>query len=258
MKCGRLAAACVGIAVLFCTVGTDAYASEAIIVPVEEGIELADRSGQLYVHMMNSGTLYATVDKTEPEGIFRYYNTELVNDNTSGSTVYQMELSRCEYLVDSGKYASVYTVSFSADKGGEAVYTVQFSVRDTDFEGLNGNEIHFYITTEPAIENGFQLLGDIEYEDDSGVIIFEHHVMIQYACKLQGDADRNGEVNIADATAVLTYYASKSAGLDTVLSSEDADTDGNGEVGINDATAILTYYAMSASGLEPEWSDIIK
>ena len=109
MKCGRLAAACVGIAVLFCTGGTDAYASEAIMVPVEEGIELADRSGQLYVHMMNSGTLYATVDKTEPEGIFRYYNTELVNDNTSGSTVYQMELSRCEYLVDSGKYASVYT-----------------------------------------------------------------------------------------------------------------------------------------------------
>lgn len=258
MRCGRIAAACVGIAFSFCIYGTDVYASEAIIVPVEEGIELADKSGRLYVHMVNSGTLYVTVDKTEPEGIFRYYDAELVNENISGSTVYQMELSRCEYLVDSGEYASVYKVSFSADKGGEAIYTVQFSVRDIDFEALTGNEIHFYITTEPAAENSFQLLGDIEYEDDDGVIIFEHHVMIQYASKVKGDADGNGEVNIADATAVLTYYACKSAGLETTISPDDADTDGNGEVGINDATAILTYYAMSASGLAPEWSDIIK
>ncbi len=258
MKCGRITAACAGIAIGFYTGGINAYASEAILVPVEEGIYLADSSGQLYVHLMNSGTLYVTVDKTEPEGIFRYYDAEFVNENTSGSTVYQMELSRCEYLVDSGKYASVYTVSFSADESGEAIYTVQFSVKDTEFEAVNGSEIHFYITTEPAVKNGFQLLGDIEYEDDDGVLIYEHHVMLQYAQLIQGDADRNGEVNIADATAVLTYYACKSAGLEPSLTAEAADTDGDGKVGINDATAILTYYAMSASGLEPEWSDILK
>ncbi len=258
MKCGRITAAFAGIAIALYAGGINANAYEATLIPVEKGIQLADRSGQLYVHILNSASFHITVDKTEPEGVFRYYDADIVNEKASGSSVYQMELSRCEYLVDSGRYASVYTVSFSADEGTENIYTMQFSVKDTEFEDVNGNEIHFYITAEPAAENGFQLLGDIEYEDDDGILIYEHHVLLQYAKQIQGDADGNGEVNIEDTIAVLTYYAGKSAGLETTLKESAVDTNGDGEVGIDDATAILMYYAMNASGLEPEWSEIFK
>ena len=253
MMCGRITAACVSTVFAVFASGITAEAAEIITVPAEEGVSLADTSGRMYVHLLSSGMLNITVDKTEPEGIFCYYDAELVNESSSESAVYQMELSSCEYLVDTGKYASEYAITFYAGNNEAVLYKAAFSIKDPDFETVSSSEIHFYITMEAAAANGFQLLGDIEYEDDDNVLVYEHHLLLQYAEMIQGDADEDGKVTIADATAVLTCYAMKSAGLESSVNAKAADINGDGEVRLNDASAILTYYAMNASGMNHVW-----
>ena len=73
------------------------------------------------------------------------------------------------------------------------------------------------------------------------------------------DIDGSGEIDIADATTVLEYYACTAAGMifDTPINAETADIDGSDETSISDATYILTYYAKKAAGLECSWNEII-
>lgn len=88
--------------------------------------------------------------------------------------------------------------------------------------------------------------------------------------ELKGDATLDGNVDISDATATLTYYAQSAAGMKATFKNDEeldkfayylADTDTEGaegsDISIQDATNILTYYAQSAAGLTPDWSSII-
>lgn len=78
----------------------------------------------------------------------------------------------------------------------------------------------------------------------------------------QGDCDGNRVVDIADATAVLQYYAFKAAGLEVAFDPDEnldtlafyaADINHDGEITIDDATKILVYYAQKAAGLDAVW-----
>lgn len=72
------------------------------------------------------------------------------------------------------------------------------------------------------------------------------------------DVDKDGELTVSDATAVLTAYANQAAGVTAIYGAaadaETTDTSSydinfNDEVDLNDASLILKTYAMSAAGL---------
>lgn len=68
------------------------------------------------------------------------------------------------------------------------------------------------------------------------------------------DLNRDGKVDLADATYVLDIYTMKAAKLKvtgyTRESLARADVDGDGSVTLSDATAVLTYYAENAANLK--------
>ena len=94
---------------------------------------------------------------------------------------------------------------------------------------------------------------------------------------VKGDANLDANVDISDASKVLTYYANSAAGLEAKLLDgadadyetlayflADVDTESTagansdaGKLEISDASNILTYYAQKAAGLAPEWDVII-
>jgi hypothetical protein len=69
------------------------------------------------------------------------------------------------------------------------------------------------------------------------------------------DLNADGIVDVADASTILSIYASSAVASDAsavpILQSSniDADINGDGVVDIADATEILTYYAQTAAGL---------
>lgn len=67
-----------------------------------------------------------------------------------------------------------------------------------------------------------------------------------------GDVDADGAVNINDATAALTIYASNAVGKApeiTGVNALAADSNKDGSVNIEDATLILEYYSGKAAGI---------
>lgn len=90
--------------------------------------------------------------------------------------------------------------------------------------------------------------------------------VIADAAIAKGDTNESSTVEIADATAVLSYYAENAASLSPVFSTDSAknneiftaaDVDGSGEIDIRDATLILTYYARTAASIETDWESLI-
>ena len=76
----------------------------------------------------------------------------------------------------------------------------------------------------------------------------------------------DGDVDISDATEVLSYYAKYGASLDPIFGETQeehevifplADVDADGMITIQDATLILTYYAQNGAGLDPTWEALI-
>lgn len=75
-----------------------------------------------------------------------------------------------------------------------------------------------------------------------------------------GDIDLNAEVNISDASAILSMYAGFAADLDmssiTNRMYNAADINIDGMVTLEDATYVLTYYAQNAAGMNPVWEEL--
>lgn len=92
----------------------------------------------------------------------------------------------------------------------------------------------------------------------------------------KGDANLDGVVNVADAAAVLSYYAQKAGGITPDLvdsEAEFADTlafflgdidtesqtmDEGGTLDLSDAANILTYYSNAAAGNVISWDKFLK
>ncbi len=90
--------------------------------------------------------------------------------------------------------------------------------------------------------------------------------VIADAAIAKGDVNESGAVEIADATAVLSYYAENAASLSPVFSTDAAknseifaaaDVDESSGIDIRDATLILTYYARTAASIETDWESLI-
>lgn len=243
----------------FCTavllteiISSEAAAIEATVLPTDKDITLLDTSGKIYIHMQNKGSIHITADKTEPEGVFRYYNTDITSQASETDGSYQMDLSCCEYLVDSGEYASHYTVNISSAMDKKAAYSQNIIVKDPGFEDIESSEYHFYITMISSDESGYKISASNERTSDDGILIHEQYIELSYSNK--GDVTGDGKLDISDATAALTIYAKQLANLDTSEFSEvqkkAADMDEDGIIDISDSTAILTVYARNIAGLE--------
>lgn len=80
----------------------------------------------------------------------------------------------------------------------------------------------------------------------------QSHVSAEYTFYSVGDMDSDGDVDIADATLILQFYAELMAGLETTFSGDqwsNVDCNGDGSIAIDDATLALEYYAISMAGL---------
>lgn len=120
-------------------------------------------------------------------------------------------------------------------------YTYKDVGDDTDYHvKISGFTISGYAGTAAetyAKENGFKFinLGAVSYT--------------------KGDVNRDGNIDISDATETLNIYAKSIAGLDVSeyidAQLKAADINGNGSVELQDASAILSYYAHSIAGLNP-------
>jgi hypothetical protein len=232
------------------------YGAQALSVPLAEDITLSDHTGQMFLHVAAQDALQVNVQKWEPEGIFCYYDAAVSGAEGQTETIWQMDLSRCEYLVDTGKYASHYTVSISSAADADAVYTTDLVVEDPDFESTESTVFHFYVTLEQRTESGFQLLSSMEKVED-GVRICTQYLTLQEATLLLGDVDGDGTIAISDASVVLEYYAKTAAGLKAEIDIAAADVDQDGDIALADASYILTYYAREAAGLSPDWDEIL-
>jgi hypothetical protein len=69
----------------------------------------------------------------------------------------------------------------------------------------------------------------------------DSNVTVNAAFDLIGDANRDGEVNVNDVTAIQRHLADVEVIPERFLVL--ADTDGNGEVNISDATRLQMYIA---------------
>ena len=252
-----LFSALLSFAVLIQNVTIESTALEAISVPLEDDVMLLDTYGRIYVHIQNESSLHITVDKTEPEGIFRYYDADIFNESSDTEKTYLLELSCCEYLVDSGEYASQYTLNIEAADDRKSMYNQNIVIKDPGFENVSGTEYHFYITTELSDHSDYNIIGANEYTKDEGVLLCEQYIKLLYKDILKGDVNEDGVVGISDASFVLSCYASLSSGLGIESDPDLADIDGDGKIQISDAGYILKYYALFATGIEPVWEDII-
>ena len=71
-------------------------------------------------------------------------------------------------------------------------------------------------------------------------------------------------MNLADASAVLKYYAQNAAGITAAFDEDEklnmlagyaADVNRDDKLDLADASMILRYYAQCAAGLEASWSE---
>lgn len=220
------------------------------MLPLEEGVSLHDISGKIYFHMENEGSINVSLDKIEPEGVFRFYNANIKNEKSTSDIIYGMLLSQCEYLVDSGEYASYYTLNIVSSMDNGSSYSQKVIIKDPDFENISDCEYHFYITMKPSYNSGYKILSSNEFVSEDNVFISEHHIELDYLNL--GDLDQNGKLDIKDAIETLNLYSMSAALLPTDEFTEAqkkaADINRDGKVDIADAMEILRIYSENAVG----------
>ena len=121
-----------------------------------------------------------------------------------------------------------------------------------DLTLLPGPENYLYNSTDSlTIYNQFGItlpteLGGKTFDVEGMVSYYNHKVQImpiaiteaQAADFVRGDADGNGEVKIADVTALINFLLS---GDTSLVNLQSADCDQNGEVKIADVTVLIKY-----------------
>lgn len=237
-------------AVLLQSFAVRATALDAEVLPLNNGISLFDKSGKIYIHMQSSGSLDVKADKAEPEGIFRYYDTKAINTSQQQKS-FLMDLSCCEYLVDSGEYASSYNLNMNVSSDKNSCFEQTIIITDPGFDSIEISEYHFYVTLKPSKSSGC-IVTKLNDTSKDGVYICNQYLEFSYA-PLAGDANSDGIVNISDATAVLDYYARKAADIAAEEFTEEqkisADMNSDGNIDISDATDILKIYAENAANI---------
>ena len=132
----------------------------------------------------------------------------------------------------------------STENGGYAPYGDGYRLYGQVKWDAGDYDAMFFITF--AIQPGFSggrltvhgiLVGSHDWTGSGvglGVLFYRFQTVVVE--RLTGDVDGDGEVGIADVTALINHLLTGSA-IDAVA----ADVDGDGEVGINDVTALMRF-----------------
>jgi len=105
----------------------------------------------------------------------------------------------------------------------------------------------FGITLPTELEGKtYDVEGMVSYYDNKVQVMPITITEVQATDFIRGDADGNGEVKIADVTALINYLLS---GDTSLVNLQGADCDQNGEVKIADVTVLINYLL---SGVWPE------
>ena len=113
---------------------------------------------------------------------------------------------------------------------GKALTTLTFKVLDTSALGSTEITAKFIKSEEPGDT------GAVDY-DSNFVEVGEGYAVTEIIGHFWGDANNDGDVNVADAQTILQWKVAKDVSIN--LAAADADRDG--EVGIPDALMLLQY-----------------
>ena len=192
------------------------------------------------------------------EGSEEIYSMEYTQKNPICSSILCIEDDYSSYLFrddDLARY-TFYTWGYSK--------TVELIPISTGSIYLNGEEILSGTSVTIPVGGEKQTTVSMTVKEDG--ITSEYTInFIDIEGTCYGDANDDCEVDLTDATIVLSYYAQNAAGLAPVFSEDEvenqllfyaADVDIDDNITITDATMILSYYAQNAAGLEPSWDNI--
>lgn len=126
-------------------------------------------------------------------------------------------------------YANVGNLT-ADETDGKALATLTFKVLD---EAAYGNT---EITAEFVKSEALGDTGAVDY-DSNFITIGEGSAVVGIMAYLWGDANMDGNVNVADAQTILQWRVGKEVAIDLTA----ADADRNGEVTIADALLLLQY-----------------
>ena len=144
--------------------------------------------------------------------------------------------------------------NFSQNTDGMTVY---IEYRDGQEETLTYSVLDYYDYGDDMYEgfamtkNGIAYFDTSKQSEDENTTIYRLYTLGKYhyvECSkgILGDANQDGIISIADATAIQKYIADIATLSETGL--KFADVDGNGLVNIADATAIQKYLAGLETG----------
>lgn len=236
---------------------TGALPSLEIDNPAVAAVNTADIPYNFYVTGISDGTAVITI--TDP--IYGYTTT--LNVTVTGTYVNGSNSSELDIVIHALPDKRVYSVGEELDLTG-GMYSIK-KYAGTEREMMIKDQI---VMNESSLPNTdafdsttpgtYPIVLSYSFYDGSWDI-YVFYVVVREGTADTGDIDGSGEIDIADATTVLEYYACTAAGMifDTPINAETADIDGSDETSISDATYILTYYAKKAAGLECSWNEII-
>lgn len=115
----------------------------------------------------------------------------------------------------------------------------------------NGILINDYNFKSYSNDVGITATGSVMLKYDSDLDIFTPYLDIDkdgsYESEVQkGDVNCDGEINISDATSILSCYANNAAGNTSYANMNLGDFNNDGVINISDATDVLTFYASNA------------
>ena len=203
-----------------------------------------------------SGSLYCRV----PVGDDHLYINRNFDDSTEEyytAISYLGVLLKYDGIVytESREIESIIKVeNFSQNTDGMTVY---IEYRDGQEEALTYSVLDYYDYGDDMYEgfamtkNGVAYFDTSKYSEDENTTIYKLYTLGKYhyvECPkgILGDANQDGKISIADATAIQKYIADMATLSDTGL--KFADVDGNGSLNIADATAIQKYLAGIETG----------
>ena len=108
-------------------------------------------------------------------------------------------------------------------------------------------------------EGNVQIIQKEKTTKDGKKVIYLEDVIFDLSGKTKGDVNGDKNVEIADATLVLTKAVALTLN-DKLLTQDEAtyvDIDSDGMITVKDAQYILTYYARKAADLNPSWDEVV-
>ncbi|MBQ8823863.1 MAG: cellulose-binding protein CttA-related protein, partial [Ruminococcus sp.] len=225
-----------------------------------------------------SGTETTTTEATTTSGT-ETTTTEATTTTTTepkpNSTIIEFELKKPNFYfsVDDREFKAVdlfeSITMVETDENGNKIESTRHSIIDeVDFNGATPEST--YAQTEVYFVGTVQAYYKGEILPGATPTVY---------IGVKGDANLTGDVTVADASTVLSYYAKNAAGLDfadyafqpqdEMLNAfayflADVDTEskegkdvGKNMISVADASNILSYYAKTSAGLGPKWPDII-